>query len=61
MAKTRIPPQYAATTADPGPKPTASDSNPASQRAFTEWLRADRDFKESQPQVISDGGKGVSN
>ena len=58
---TRIPPKFPATTAPPPAKPAASTApgNPVTNMA--DWVRADSDFKESQPLTVSDGGKGVSN
>lgn len=51
MAKFSTPPAKP----DPGPKPHGA--NPPLQ----DWVKADIAYKESQPQAISDGGKGVSN
>ncbi|MCU1302371.1 MAG: hypothetical protein JWQ87_2655 [Candidatus Sulfotelmatobacter sp.] len=62
MAKTKIPLPFSVTTADPGPKPAAvSDNSVPNQQAWLAWQKNDRDNKESQPAVVSDGGKGVSN
>jgi hypothetical protein len=38
---------------DPGPKPHNDQ--------IKDWVKADQAFKESRPENISDGGKGVSN
>jgi hypothetical protein len=49
---------------DPGPKPstdTAANGSTAGVPSLRDWVKADQAFKESQPQNISDGGKGVSN
>ena len=45
---------------DPGGRPQAN-GDATSGAAHVAWLYADRAYKESQPQIISDGGKGVSN
>jgi hypothetical protein len=47
---------------NPGPKPSSDASaNGKNGLSMPDWVAADRAFKESQPQAISDGGRGVSN
>jgi len=52
---------------DPGGKPNGQSGNTAAIPAGTpnpnmgDWVTADQAWKQSIPQVISDGGKGVSN
>lgn len=65
MAKTRTPPQFTVTPPPAPPKPDGQQSPPAvvgqPAKVMTDWVQSDIAAKESQPQVISDGGKGVSN
>jgi hypothetical protein len=46
---------------NPGSQKQAKDNDVASQQAAVNWVQADQAYKQSVPQVISDGGKGVSN
>jgi hypothetical protein len=49
---------------DPGPKPstdTATNGKTAGIVSLPDWIAQDQAFKQSTPQNISDGGKGVSN
>jgi hypothetical protein len=68
MAK-KVPPPFTATLPDPGGKPqnrvatspVTFQQAQADTQAFAAWIRADMDYKESLPQAVSDGGRGVSN
>ena len=49
---------------DPGGKPTtdtAANGKTGGVLSMPDWVAADQAFKQSQPQAISDGGRGVSN
>ena len=49
---------------DPGPKPSSDaqvNGKTAGVASLQDWVTQDQSFKQSQPQNISDGGKGVSN
>jgi hypothetical protein len=49
---------------NPGGKPStdaAANGKTAGVLSMPDWVAADQAFKQSQPQAISDGGKGVSN
>jgi hypothetical protein len=62
MAKTKVPLPFTAIQPDPGAKPSSdSAANGKSGLSMPDWVKADQANKESQPQTISDGGKGVSN
>jgi hypothetical protein len=49
---------------NPGPKPStdaAANGQVSGTQSLRDWVAADQAFKQSTPQNISDGGKGVSN
>ena len=49
---------------DPGPKPqtdAAANGQISGTPSIKDWIGQDQAFKQSAPQNISDGGKGVSN
>jgi len=49
---------------NPGSKPTtdsAANGKTAGVPSMPDWVQQDQAFKQSTPQNISDGGKGVSN
>jgi hypothetical protein len=65
MTQTRTPPQFQNIVQ---PVPAAKPSSDASTNGQTsgtlsmrDWVKADQTWKESQPLIVSDGGKGVSN
>jgi hypothetical protein len=65
MTQTRTPPQFQNIVQPvPAAKPT-SDANTNGLTSGTlsmrDWVKADQAWKESQPLIVSDGGKGVSN
>ena len=65
MTQTRTPPQFQNIVQPvPAAKPT-SDASANGQTSGTlsmgDWVKADMAWKESQPLIVSDGGKGVSN
>jgi hypothetical protein len=49
---------------DPGPKPqtdSAANGQVSGTPSLKAWVGQDQAFKQSTPQNISDGGRGVSN
>jgi hypothetical protein len=58
--KTKVPLPWTTQQPDPGPHPQAN-GDATSGADHVAWLNADRAAKESMPQNVSDGGKGVSN
>jgi hypothetical protein len=64
MTTTRVPPQFGTTTPPPPAKPDGHITPATATSTATrmgDWVKADMAYKESQPLIVSDGGKGVSN